>query len=111
MNTDIGSTYWLNAVMRIDLFAADREPAYDRLLSDYLHWARKPHFCPTCQETIKPGEIYRKIVAVEDGDLVSFATCQECLDAMLDWNRGKTERFESRLAQGKYRAALQREAD
>ena len=47
----------------------DHQDAPDSsVLSDRTHRARKTHYCDGCNEEILPGETYRLIVGVCDGE-------------------------------------------
>jgi hypothetical protein len=54
--------------------------------------ARKPHKCCECGRMIQPGETYRNLWGVWDGEPKTFKTCEACLD--LDgWARDQYDCF------------------
>lgn len=42
--------------------------------------ARREHECCECRGVIKPGEVYRSLWGVWDGDAKTFKTCNDCLE-------------------------------
>ena len=42
--------------------------------------ARKSHVCNECRCTIRPGERYEYVVGKWDGDVLTFKTCERCVE-------------------------------
>ncbi len=63
---------------RID--GADRSEVY----SESTHRARKEHKCYECRRAIMPGEVYRRVFTVTEGDASSMKVCGHCIVAQ-DW--------------------------
>ncbi|RLJ20013.1 hypothetical protein DJ031_06805 [bacterium endosymbiont of Escarpia laminata] len=42
--------------------------------------ARKEHKCYECGGTIKPGEMYERVRAKWDGEMMVIKTCQDCVE-------------------------------
>lgn len=101
MRHRIGTQAWKKAALRLDLFAGDKEPAYDRLLRDEIVIAAREHTCPECQQKIIRGQFCRVLVAVDAGEIVTFRLCQKCLSALLLWQSGDCEPYYNRLEMGR----------
>lgn len=65
-------------------FEGDFGEQSDRVLSDKIVIARKQVTCGCCFETIQIGSNARKLSAVFDGNLMSYAWCETCCKAMAD---------------------------
>jgi hypothetical protein len=46
--------------------------------------ARKPHICGECRREIEPGERYRRVFMVCDGDASTYRSCRHCMVAQ-EW--------------------------
>ena len=51
----------------------DTAAPIQRVLRDSWHTARKAHRCAYCREDILPGDRYRRIVLISDGELSTIA--------------------------------------
>jgi len=54
--------------------------------------AKKQHKCCECGRAIQPGETYRHLWGVWDGDPKTFKTCDDCL-GLEDWARDQMDCF------------------
>lgn len=46
--------------------------------------AKKRHKCCECRGWIEPGEVYRRVRGVWDGEARTFSMCADC-DSLLSW--------------------------
>lgn len=76
-------------VLSYDPFEGDFGGPGDRTLTDKMVTARKARACHLCCQDIKPKMRIRVLSAILDGDLMSFAWCEECCKAMeKSWKDG-----------------------
>jgi hypothetical protein len=78
--TDLDPQF-VKLVLQFDPFDGDFGDPDDREFQDKLVQARKEHDCSWCGAEIRPGELYRSIAGVNDGDFSTWKGCIECCDA------------------------------
>ena len=81
-------------------FEGDFGGQSDRVLSDKIVVARKEVTCGCCRETIHVGTNARKLTAIFDGSLMSYAWCESCCKAMADSWEDDGESWEHRCSIG-----------
>jgi hypothetical protein len=66
-----------------DPFQGDFGSQGDRVLTDRIVKASKPHECSHCNGPIQRGEHHRSRTDIADGDLMSWRWCAACCAAMV----------------------------
>ena len=74
-----------------DPFQGDFGDQSDRMLSDCMVKARKPHKCSHCCGPIAVGERHRSRSDIADGEFMSWRWCGKCCAAMVAEMCGEDE--------------------
>lgn len=94
--------------LALDPFEGDFGTPGDRVLSDRIVKAAKPHLgiCHDCAGDIQRGERHRSRVDIADGEFFTFRWCGECCVAMAKSWEDDGRAMEERVKLGRQRKGM-----
>lgn len=97
-----------NEALDFNLFEGDFGCQSDTQLTSKIVKVRKEHECHICSSKTKVGSYARHDVWIFDGEFMKYYVCQDCLDAIIqyeneDWNEeDEQDPVDKRYAMNKY---------
>lgn len=86
--------------LAINPFEGDFGAPGDRIFKDRIIRVRRPRTCGCCRLPLVAAEHARVIVALFDGDLMSYSFCERCCLAMARCREDDGREWEARISLG-----------